>query len=565
MGRNSWLFCRSGRYYLRARVPQDLIQIIGKREIKKSLRTSDRKQALERLTAEAAEVSEQFAVARRKLKYEVERRVPDLTDHESKRLAYLWFRKREREAVEYAFQDPASNPAALEEARYQLFELLSGEEEVVAPVVQSAVDRILIEAGFPTKTIEAPLSGAMNKTTDRRLKRRYVRVLDFDKTDPAYRMLCERIHRGMIENVRRQQQRLGGQTSTTVDPAFGPEAIRSVAEGPTLSRVLEMWKAERKPSQKTEREWDTAVRRFQELNGDLPVDGIRRAHIRDFKDALLQVPAVLPRKVQRLKLPAIIAATKGDDCPRLSTSSVTKYLGAIKSLLSWSVANGYVEGNVATGVTIAQAKDVADKRVAFDKKDLQKIFNDIGQFRESESARFWIPLLAAYTGARLEELGQLTVEDVRQRDQTDFISVNADNGKSVKTKSSVREIPLHPELVRCGFLEYVEARRSAGGGRLFPDMKRGSLGTLSDIFSKWFTRYRRNLGITDSRKVFHSFRHTFKEACRAAGMSEEVHDALTGHSNGSVGRGYGSVPLSTKAQGINKIDYGISLNHLYPQ
>jgi hypothetical protein len=48
-------------------------------------------------------------------------------------------------------------------------------------------------------------------------------------------------------------------------------------------------------------------------------------------------------------------------------------------------------------------------------------------------------------------------------------------------------------------------------------------------------------------------------------MSEEIHDALTGHSNGSVGRGYGGVPLSTKAEAINKINYGINLNHLYPQ
>ncbi len=46
-------------------------------------------------------------------------------------------------------------------------------------------------------------------------------------------------------------------------------------------------------------------------------------------------------------------------------------------------------------------------------------------------------------------------------------------------------------------------------------------------------------------------------------MSEEVHDALTGHSNGSVGRGYGAVPLSTKAKAVNKIRYDVSLDHLY--
>jgi hypothetical protein len=39
--------------------------------------------------------------------------------------------------------------------------------------------------------------------------------------------------------------------------------------------------------------------------------------------------------------------------------------------------------------------------------------------------------------------------------------------------------------------------------------------------------------------VFHSFRHTFKRMCRDAGIGEELHDALTGHSGGGVGRSYG--------------------------
>ncbi len=395
-------------------------------------------------------------------------------------------------------------------------------------------------------------------------KRTTFRVADVDKEGAAYREFCDKVWRGMVENVKRQQQRLQGQTATTVDPAFDPEAVKSAATGPALSRVLEMWKAERKPSPKTDREWGTAVRRFGELHGDLPIDAITKAQVREFKDILLQVPAVLPRQVRKLPLPKIVATMKGNGRPRLSAASVTKYLGAIKSLLSWSVANGHVEGNVATGVTIAQAKEITEKRLAFDTNDLHKIFTDIGRFRESEPAKFWIPLLAAFTGARLEELGQLTVDDVRHQEGVGFISINADgNGKSVKTRSSVREVPIHPELVRCGFLDYVAERRAAGDNRIFPDLRSDSLGKLTGRFSKWWTRYRRSLGITDPRKPFHSFRHTFKEACRAAGMSEEVHDALTGHSNGSVGRGYGAVPLATKARAVRKINYAVNLSHLH--
>jgi hypothetical protein len=62
-------------------------------------------------------------------------------------------------------------------------------------------------------------------------------------------------------------------------------------------------------------------------------------------------------------------------------------------------------------------------------------------------------------------------------------------------------------------------------------------------------------GITDSRKVFHSFRHGFKDGARAV-MPEEHHDAITGHSNGSVGRSYGQgVPLRVLAESMAKVSF----------
>jgi hypothetical protein len=48
------------------------------------------------------------------------------------------------------------------------------------------------------------------------------------------------------------------------------------------------------------------------------------------------------------------------------------------------------------------------------------------------------------------------------------------------------------------------------------------------------------VGITDDSKVFHSFRHTFKDALRTAGVPEDLNDALAGQKNSSVGRSYGA-------------------------
>ena len=554
-----WLFERrekdgTRRWYLRARTPLDLVDVVGRREIKKSLGTSDRREALERIDVEGAKVVEMFAAARRRLE---EAPPPELTEADAKRLAFLWFRTRDREQVEATFNDPGVTEEMLDEACEELGMLLNGPEEEVEPLVQQAADSILIRAGFPhgpTPEPEGPIKPVFRAV-----------VPDVDKGSDAYRVLCSLVKRGLVEGARRQQQRLRGQPTVPVDPAFAAEAVEAGARGPLLSNVLEMWVADTEATRRTAREWGIAERRFRELHGDLPVDAVEASHVREFREALLKVPAVQSGALRKLPLPKLVAAAEGSGAKTLSRPAVAKQLAAIKSLLSWCVDKGHVEKNAAAGVTVKKdrgTKVVATRRLAFDAEDLRLIFDGTERFRETHPARYWLPRLAAYTGARLDELGQLTVDDVRQQDGVDFISINVEGDKALKTESSIREIPLHPGLVKLGFLDHVAARRAAGGGLLLPDLRPDNLGKLTGSFSKWFTRHKRKLGIDDPRKVFHSFRHEFKRACRKAGIEEEVHDSLTGHAGGGVGRTYGGdVPLETKAEAIKLVDVGVKHSH----
>jgi integrase len=92
-------------------------------------------------------------------------------------------------------------------------------------------------------------------------------------------------------------------------------------------------------------------------------------------------------------------------------------------------------------------------------------------------------------------------------------------------------------------LEFVELQKTDRGAsaRLLPKFTRGSKGGFGEAFSKWFGRYKVSLGIENKKSVFHSFRHGFKDALRAAGVNEDINDALTGHGGGNgVARGYGS-------------------------
>jgi integrase len=536
----------------------DLVDRVGRREIWKSLGTGDHRQAKARYPEERARIERQFAAARDGLEA--------LSEADIRRMVCQWFDAHDRRWAEANFAATGYDLRdALDEAHDLEAGLRAGKDDDVMSHVQMVADNILIGNGWPGRPHQIGAIKAVG-----------VQIADVDKTSDKYWSLVGQVRRAMLEAARRHRARLNGKTAGQVfDPAFmgvGAGAGRptstqdreTTVTAPPLTEILEKWKTERKPSSKTAHERTTAVRRFTEVCGDLPVDAITTASVRTFKDTLLMLPAGMKRELRRKTVPQIIAATKGRDVPKLSAETTNKQLGEIKALLSWCRKNGYVETNVAAHMSVPKSKN-ASGGLPYSGEEMNLLLAGLQEHRESASSKLWLPLLAAFTGARLEELGQLRAADVRQRDGIHYVSINDEGeGNSLKNRSSQREVPVHPELVRCGFLDHVAKRRSEGGGRLFPDLRRGSHGKLTAKFSQWWTKRGDELGVRVPRKkVFHSFRHSFKEACRNAEVGEEIHDALTGHSGGGVGRTYGGVPLRVKAREIAKVSYlGLDLSRV---
>jgi integrase len=147
-------------------------------------------------------------------------------------------------------------------------------------------------------------------------------------------------------------------------------------------------------------------------------------------------------------------------------------------------------------------------------------------------AAFWLPLLALYGGARRSELAGLRADDVREVEGVWCLLFVEDKkiGRRLKSATALRTVPVHPKLSQLGWLHYVETVRRSGP-QVPAELK---------AWTKWFTRYLRKAGVEDERKVFHSFRHSFKDALRAADVGEDLNDALCGQKNSSVGRSYGA-------------------------
>jgi integrase len=217
----------------------------------------------------------------------------------------------------------------------------------------------------------------------------------------------------------------------------------------------------------------------------------------------------------------------------------------------------------------------------FTAADLQTLFTalprEIKPARHSpETALPWVALIGAYTGMRLEEVAQLTVADIKTLGQNGGTLVcfdihNGDDKRHLKNKSSARVVPVHSELVRAGFLDYVKALPQ--DGLLFPGLKRRAskgdkIGArLGELFRKRLVA----LEIKRPRICFHSFRHTVGQRFDAAGVVQTDAARITGHTiegmtygTYSTGPGlarlkviveqlrYDDVPILTTAAGVSR-------------
>lgn len=310
-----------------------------------------------------------------------------------------------------------------------------------------------------------------------------------------------------------------------------------------LPELIRLWTTAKKPDVATVDRMHTIVSRFFDaVNGRPSVRSIRRQHVLDFQTHLAGLG--------------------------IAASTVRNQIAHFRALLATAVNAGLIESNPAANVHTEVVRSPKTARIAFSKSDLAAIFaspiyaEGVKAKAAGGEAAYWLPLLGLFTGSRLEELGQLHPTDVREETYDDahgkeqtvavIYLTEESEGQGLKNSASIRRIPIHPALIECGFLKYVASQK---GTRLFPMLKADKYGRETAAFSRWFGKYlREHCGITDKRKVFHSFRHWFKDAMREAAVHEDVSDALSGHTNGSTSRNYGGsyYPLRPLVEAMSK-------------
>lgn len=300
----------------------------------------------------------------------------------------------------------------------------------------------------------------------------------------------------------------------------------ATSDTPTLSELIEIWLAHSEYLEQTKKQHKKAFEEFKEFVGG------------DF----------LPSKVTD-----DIAISYVEDHLKKSKQSYStkrRKLNSLSAFWEWLILRKHVPrgSNPWKGFKLSKRKAV---RTTLSKRDyteeeLIKLFSGNPKTKGLPE----LMILGLYTGARINEICSLNLEDIQQNGGGIFFLNIIDS----KTPAGVRNIAVaHP--LACSILS--KRWKPDTKGQLFPEFKPGGYDRkLSWNMSKAFGRYRDKMKLSRATD-FHSFRRTVATLMENLGLDQMKQARHMGHKLGTLAFDIysGGSSVKTKIEVAKKIRY----------
>lgn len=513
---------KTGIYWLRKRVPGDLVAVLGKSEVTATLETKDPAEAKIRHATMLAELEEKWARLRQSRK--------EITEREAhayaKVVGDLWLGMfRDDPSLQVLWHPP-------------LF------------------DRIWADAEFPSKEAKPGSPGeiSMEEIFVKSMRRRCLDEADKILADNGFNGDAISVHktaRAVGEALQRASEVLAVEARGVYAPGTEPSipartpatAVEKHDGGRTsLTGLVKDWWKEasatgRKPS--TQESYTNTFALLVRFLGHDDATRVTTEDIIRFKDHRLQTPS------SRTGKPASARTVKGSD------------LTAFNSVFGWAVSNRRLTTNPAAGVKLRVPKPQRLRSKGFSDDEAKAILaaclahSSDREHPKMVAAKRWIPWICAFSGARVGEIGQLRKQDIYPAGDLWVMKITPEAG-TVKANIA-REVVLHQQLLDLGLLKFHE---SAAYGHLFIDPREDGdvlkpLGTLKNRLEEFARK------IVTDRNVAptHGWRHRFKTVGMEVGIAPRILDAIQGHSARTAGESYGDVTLKTIARAIRSFPH----------
>jgi site-specific recombinase XerD len=192
--------------------------------------------------------------------------------------------------------------------------------------------------------------------------------------------------------------------------------------------------------------WRPVIKQFTAWAKDSNLAKVTKTQIIAWKNVLLQQHVRVGRQVKK----------------RAPRTVKDVHLAALKALFQYLVDENKLTVNPVSGVVVRNVEtEKDDDEKGFTDNDAKTILKATLHKGsrllsiEMRAARRWVPWICAYTGARVNEITSLQPSNIVRLEGIDCFSLPKDRTKGRKK----RLVPIHSDLVKQGFLAYVEERK----------------------------------------------------------------------------------------------------------
>ena len=554
-------------YYFHCIIPKDLRDILGKPQIRISLKNSDycySKNVAHTLYFLTQTIFEEFRIGKMK----------DITLEDVKEILRVEVRKSLLHVHHYELGTNVWDEDKLKESisriddnEEKLRERLKKDYKGTIDLIENEIDKILI-----TQNLEPDKKNVEYK----RLVRRWIELKllrqdwkkdllnDSRKKDEDFQNeVEEKWALGLWDNEKSVSPSISIEDNPTQPYLVKSNSIEvkynkvESSPSPLFSEVtpnhLELMRRNKRREQ-TIKETQQTYEDVIELIGDKPISEYTNTDGRDYRTSIISLPKNRKKmkKYRDFNLKELLSMDVPED-DRLSVDTQTKLISRMTSLWNFLIDEypDYVTQNVfkKKSVTITSRK-AKDKRDNFTDEDIQTIFHhknflpscfEANANQKIKFPYYWIPILACMMGARLEELCQMRVKDIIEVDgiwvyRIREIGKYNEEETRVKNPYSERDIPLHSELVgTLGFVNYVKHIKKLKKERVFWELPKRGNGYRKNVGKFFNEKYLVKIGIKKRGKSFHSFRHSVETHLTNQDVNGRFIDFLQGHSQKGIG------------------------------
>ena len=330
-------------------------------------------------------------------------------------------------------------------------------------------------------------------------------------------------------------------------PSLKGQLVRRNRHGtaPKISEAANAFIAERQRDKtarltaQTANQMQATFRLFTDHTGNAPLDSINREDAVSFLDTIADLHPHYGRRpgAASHSLKELLTKYPAGNGDGLSNKTLNRHQSALKTLFRWARKRGIVEGeNPFADLARTKARQSEVTWLPFTIAELNQLFDgadfEVSPAKHSlATARPWIMALSMFSGMRQGEVCELEVDDIQRQDGIWYFDITA-----AKSEAGVRRVPIHSELIRLDFLEYLN---HIGSGPLFPGLTRGGPDKKrGHTLAKRFPAYRREKGVERERIAFHSFRKNFVRALELAKVDRDRAALVVGHERGFTFRVY---------------------------